>query len=77
MKLNKKDRKVIEAFLNKESADGRQLATDGTRLDGQWMGGRGIAEWKGSKVVCNDLGSRAAQTVQRAVRNVAPSIVEE
>lgn len=72
LKLALADKKVIRAFSEQKKADGKKLTTDGKRLDGQWMGGRGIAEWKGGKVHFNDLGSKAAQTVERAVRKLTP-----
>lgn len=72
MRLGKKDRAVIKAFIAGREAEGLKLRTDGERLDGIWMGGNGIAEWtKGPRVgsiVFNDLGSRAAQQVQRALK---------
>lgn len=77
MQLGIKDRRVIDAFTDGKKADGHKLSTDGHRLDGEWMGGRGIAEWSGGAehgvIVFNDLGSRAAQTVQRAVRKAVPA----
>ena len=72
MRFNKGDKKVVEAFLDKQPAESRKLSTDGKRLDGLWMGGMGIAEWKHGKIVFTDLGSKAAQTVQRAIVRAAP-----
>lgn len=72
LKIALVDKKVIKAFTEKKKADGKKLTTDGGRLDGQWMGGRGIAEWKGGKIHFSDLGSKAAQTVEKAVRKEAP-----
>jgi len=72
MNLTPKDKKVIDAFTDKKPAEGTKLTTDGKRLDGNWMGGSGIAEWSGGKIKFNDLGSKAAETVERAVRKVAP-----
>lgn len=66
------DKQVIDAFLDKKSADSKKLSTDGTRLDGSWMGGSGIAKWVDDKIQFNDLGSKAAQTVQNAVKKAAP-----
>jgi len=68
MRLGKKDRAVIKAFIACREAEGLKLRTDGDRLDGVWMGGRGIAEWRDGALVFNDLGSRAAQQVQRALK---------
>lgn len=67
-RIGKKDHAVIKAFLDGRKAAGHKLDSTGSRLDGTWMGGRGIAEWVDGEVVYNDLGSRAAQTVQRAVK---------
>lgn len=66
----KSDRDVIAAFIARRSATGKKLSTDGQRLDGHWMGGSGIAKWSGGKIVFGDLGSRAAQTVQKAIQKL-------
>jgi hypothetical protein len=73
MVLGVKDRAVLTAFLLHESADSRKLWTDGQRLDGHWMGGSNIAEWAAEHVVIHDLGSRSAQTVQRALKRLVPA----
>lgn len=76
MRLGKKEKAVIRAFVDGDEADSRMLSTDGRRLDGHWLGGSGIAEWSGSveypKVVIFDLGSRAAQTVQKYLQKEVP-----
>jgi hypothetical protein len=72
LKIDRADKEVIRAFTEKKAKDGKKLTTDGKRLDGQWMGGRGIAEWKDGKIHFDDLGSKAAQTVEKAVRKEAP-----
>lgn len=66
-------KKVVMAFLDKRAADSQKLRTDGKRLDGNWMGGRGIAEWIGDKIVLHDLGSKSAQTIQNIIRREAPA----
>jgi len=66
-------KKVVMAFLDRRAASSAKLTTDGKRLDGTWMGGRGIAEWVGGKIVFYDLGSKSAQTVQNMVRREAPA----
>jgi len=71
---SKKDIAVLQAFVDKKSAESKKFSTDGKRLDGNWFGGRGIAEWKGDKIVFNDLGSRSAQTVQRKLRKMIPKV---
>jgi hypothetical protein len=63
----------VLAFLDKRAADSKKLWTDGKRLDGLWMGGRGIAEWVGDKVVLGQLDSRSKQTIQRMIRREAPA----
>jgi len=68
LSLGKKDMLVLRSFADQKPANGPKLTTDGTRLDGNWMGGTGIAKWKGGKVHLNDLGSRAAQQVQLALK---------
>ena len=73
LRLGPKDKKVMSAFLDKKKGEGKKLSTDGKRLDGLWMGGRGIAQWKTGKVHFQDLGSRAAQTVQRALKKMGPA----
>ena len=70
--LTPSDKKVIVAFTEKKAAKGKKISTNGTKLDGEWMGGKGIAEWKSGKIHFNDLGSKAAQMVQKAIRKEAP-----
>jgi hypothetical protein len=73
MRLSKTDQRVIDAFLDEKAAESSKLSSDGKRLDGNWMGGRGIAEWKLGAIDFTDLGSRAAQTVQKAIIRKAPA----
>jgi len=70
--MTQKDKMVAMAFLNQESNDSKKLTTDGSRLDGNWMGGRGIAQWVGDQIKLNDLGSKASQTVHNFIRKNAP-----
>lgn len=73
MTIGKTDKAVIDAFTDKKAASGNKLTTDGKRLDGNWSGGTGIAEWgTDGKIHFKDLGSKAAQQVERAVRKNAP-----
>lgn len=72
MRLKTKDKDVLFAFTDKKAADSNKFQTDGKRLDGLWMGGNDIAHWKGNKLVFNDLGSKAAQTVQKFIRKTVP-----
>lgn len=72
LKLGLADKKVLDAFLDKKSAEGTKLSTDGTTLDGLWMGGSGIAVWEKGKIQMPDLGSKAAETVQKVLKKKAP-----
>lgn len=83
MRLDQKDRDVIYAFVDRYPMDGDKLSTDGKSLDGHWIGGNNIAEWVrggpyGKWIVFNDLGSRAAQSVQRVIKSiVSPSVLSD
>lgn len=70
MRLTKLDLAVVRSFADRAHASksSRHLSHDGQALHGEWMGGARIAEWVGDVVRFNDLGSKAAQTVQRALR---------
>lgn len=77
MKIGIKDRKVIRAFVDRRAAEGHKLSTDGRSLDGDWIGGRDIAEWvrgsRGEQIKCNVSGL-TSQTICRAVRREAAPI---
>lgn len=72
LRLGKRDWDVIHAFLGHYPAASKKLETDGQHLDGLWMGGRNIAVWHGGRIVFEEPGGRAAQTVQRAITKTAP-----
>jgi hypothetical protein len=72
-RLNKTDKRVIAAFLDQKPADSKRLQSDGTRLDGLWMGGNKIAFWHKGKIHFGPNASRTIQMVQRAVRKGAPA----
>lgn len=72
-RLTKKDKKVIDAFTSQQSMRGNKLESTGDRLDGLWMGGRGLAEWRDGKVVLPDTGGGSiTQRIQNAVRSKTP-----
>ena len=75
LKLGKGDRKVIAAFIDAKGADSEKLHSDGSRLDGTWMGGNDLARWDGNKIVPgkDQPHGRAAQVVLRAVKKATPS----
>lgn len=78
MRLGIRDHKVLAAFVDRKPLDGHKLSTNGQHVDGYWLGGKRIAEWSGGQIVFNDLGSRAAQSVQRAIRrHAAPAQLAE
>lgn len=70
-RLGVADHKVVRAFVDHRAASSSKLWTDGNRIDGLWLGGARIAEWRDDLIHLNDLGSRAAQTVHRAVKHAA------
>jgi len=72
LRLSKADKKVIDAFIDGKRASSKKLHTDGKTLDGMWMGGKNIATWEGGKIAMDDPPGRAVQTVQRALRRMAP-----
>lgn len=75
MRVRGSDQEVVKAFLNHQPMDGNKLTTNGERLDGNWMGGTGIAQWSDDKIHFKDLGSKAAQVVQNAIKKAAPNMV--
>lgn len=72
LRLSKGDKKVIAAFIDQKSGTSKKLHSDGRRLDGLWMGGRGIATWEGGKIALEDPPGRAVQKVQKMLRQMAP-----
>jgi len=67
--LGKKDHEVIKSFLNKKPHPGsKKLSTDGKKLDGNWLGGSGIAHHSDKGVHLNELGSKSANQVHRAIK---------
>lgn len=71
--LSDADKKVIRAFTEHRPAEGKRLSTDGQRIDGLWMGGQKIAIWgDGDQIHFHNLGSKAAETVQRAIAREVP-----
>jgi Zn finger protein HypA/HybF involved in hydrogenase expression len=72
-RLGKPDKRVLNAFSEKEAADSKKLTTDGKQLDGNWIGGRKIAWWEGDKVYVR-TSSRTEVTIVRALKKVVPAI---
>jgi hypothetical protein len=63
---------VLDAFTSGRPASSKKLHSDGKVLDGLWMGGNKIAEWKNGKVVIRQITSRSEQTVARALKKMTP-----
>lgn len=72
LKLSPADKKVLDAFTSQKPAEGKKFSSDGKRLDGLWMGGRGIAEWKSGKLHIRPPTSRSDQTVARMLKKMTP-----
>jgi hypothetical protein len=78
MSLTDKDKRVIEAFTEKQPLDSRHLSTDGRRLDINGLGGRGVAEWKelgggtGWRIILRDLGKKSQEPVHRYIVKITP-----
>lgn len=71
MRLGLRDHKVLAAFVERRALTGHKLSTNGQQVDGHWLGGARIAEWRGGKIHFNDLGSRVAQSVHRQIKGHA------
>ena len=76
MTLGVRDKRVLKAFAEGKPCVGHKLSAveyDGRlQLDGHWMGGNRIASWTrhGDRIALYDLGSRAAQSVQKALKKI-------
>jgi len=78
MRLGVQDHKALAAFVDKKPFEGHKLSTDGRKLDGHWLGGSRIAYRSRGQIHLSDLGSRAAESVQRVLRrHAAPSQLAE
>lgn len=73
--LTSADRKVVDAFYEKKSAEGGMLTTDGKKLEKTGMGGGTFAEWKGGKIVVNPSRPQVAsdQEILRYMKKSIPS----
>jgi len=74
--LTPRDKKVIQAFVNRSPDSNKKFHTDGEVLDGSWMGGNRLAYWEGDKIRIPDVGSRSAQTVSRYISKLTKLIHE-
>lgn len=77
----KGDKAVIRAFTEHRAAESKRLNTDGSQLDGNWMGGSRLAWWifpsvtgshgQHNQIRFSDSGSKTGELVQKAVRRAA------
>jgi len=71
--VGKKDKSVIALFIDHTAGEGKKLSSNGRRLDGLWMGGRGIAQWNSKgRIEFQDLGSKAAARIQAMIVKMVP-----
>ena len=78
LRLSKMDKTAVRDFVDRggrwygKDIKYNKLAHDGRELHGLWMGGNGIAFWDKGEVYFRDLGSKAAETVQRFLKKSLP-----
>jgi hypothetical protein len=71
--LSPNDKKVVDAFTDQKSMEGKTLSTDGKKLELMGMGGGVVATWRNGVVeIGDDLGSRTFDTIVRALRKATP-----
>lgn len=67
------DKKVVDAFYNKESAKGKLLITDGKTLDKVGLGGQEVAKWESNKIKITIISSvRSDDEILRYLKKSAP-----
>jgi hypothetical protein len=77
--LNPKDKKVVDAFYDGRSMDGKMLSTDGKKLEKTGMGGQTIASKSGSKFkIVAKMDSSSTQDVVKYIEKSFPkNVIEE
>jgi hypothetical protein len=77
--LNPKDKKVVDAFYDGRSMDGKMLSTDGKKLEKTGMGGQTIASKSGSKFkIVAKMDSSSTQEVVKYIEKSFPkNVIEE
>mgnify|MGYP000032170304 CR=1 FL=1 len=77
--LNPKDKKVVDAFYDGRSMDGKMLSTDGKKLEKTGMGGQTIASKSGSKFkIVAKMDSGSTQDVVKYIEKSFPkNVIEE
>ena len=77
--LNPKDKKVVDAFYDGRSMDGKMLSTDGKKLEKTGMGGQTIASKSGSKfkIVAKRDRSSTQDVVKYIEKSFPKNVIEE
>tara|TARA_R110002124_G_scaffold1198_17_gene6553 strand:- start:9916 stop:11679 length:1764 start_codon:yes stop_codon:yes gene_type:complete len=76
--LNPKDKKVVDAFYDGKSMDGKMLSTDGKTLEKTGMGGQTIASKSGNKFkIVAKMDSKSTQDVVKYIEKSFPKNVIE
>ena len=77
--LNPKDKKVVDAFYDGKSMDGKMLSTDGKKLEKTGMGGQTIASKSGNKFkIVAKMDSKSTQDVVKYIEKSFPkNVIEE
>jgi len=71
--LQQKDKFVVNAFLDKKSAEGRILSTDGKSLQKTGFGSRIMAQWFGNKVsIESEVAGKSDEVIFRYLKKEAP-----
>jgi len=77
--INPKDKKVVDAFYDGKSMDGKMLSTDGKKLEKTGMGGQTIASKSGNKFkIVAKMDSKSTQDVVKYIEKSFPkNVIEE
>ena len=77
--LNPKDKKVVDAFYDGKSMDGKMLSTNGKTLEKTGMGGQTIASKSGNKFkIVAKMDSKSTQDVVKYIEKSFPkNVIEE
>lgn len=72
MKIGRREKGIIWAFLDRLSVPGDKLQSTGETLEAAWNGGSAIALWDAdNKIVFTESSSKSVEVVQEAVRREA------
>jgi len=72
MKIGRREKGIIWAFLDRLAVPGDKLQSTGESLEAAWKERQKIASWNNdNRIIFTDTSSRAVETVQEAVRREA------